>query len=163
EQGAGLVEQPVVDGPGVDAGRGYVTGLPQAFPRLAEQVDDVPVQPVRERHRLVVEPVDLGQLHSGRTDPADDDPAAGRAEVDGGALGAPAPGEDPGAADHAVGVDAVDPDAVLAEFGGQQPHLVGLVGLGRAVRDVVRPGEQAVLAGDVDDVAAHRLVDQDPG
>jgi hypothetical protein len=33
--------------------------------------------------------------------------------VDSGALGAPPAGEDAGAADHAVGVDAVDPDAVL--------------------------------------------------
>ena len=37
-----------------------------------------------------------------------------RHAVDGGALGAPAAGEDAGAADHAVGVDAVDPDAVRA-------------------------------------------------
>ena len=80
--------------------------------------------------------------------------------VDRGALGAPAAGEDAGALDHAVGVDAVDLDAVLAELGGQQPHLVGLVGLGRAVRDVVGPGEERVLRGDVDDVAAHLLLDQ---
>ena len=58
--------------------------------------------------------------------------------VDGGPFGAPAAGEDPGAADDAVGVDPVDPDLVLAELGGEQPHLVGLVGLGGAVGDVVR-------------------------
>ena len=60
-----------------------------------------------------------------------------------GPVGAPALGEDPGAADDAVRVDAVDPDPVLAELGGEQPDLVGLVGLGRAVGDVVRPGEEA--------------------
>ena len=66
-----------------------------------------------------------------------------RDAVDGRALGAPAAGEDAGTADHAVGVDAVDPDAVLAQLGGEQPDLVRLVGLGRAVGDVVRPGEDA--------------------
>ncbi len=65
----------------------------------------------------------------------------------------------PEPAHDAVGVHAVDPDAVLAELGGEQPHLVGLVGLGRAVGDVVRAGEDRVLRGDVDDVAAHALVD----
>ena len=79
-----------------------------------------------------------------------------------GPVGAPALGEDPRAADDAVRVDAVDPDPVLAELGGEQPDLVGLVGLGRAVGDVVRAGEERVLADDVDEVAAHRLVDQDP-
>ena len=79
--------------------------------------------------------------------------------VDGGALRAPAAGEDAAAAHDAVGVDAVDPDAVLAELGGEQPHLVGLVGLRRAVGDVVRAGEHRVLRDDVDDVAAEALVD----
>ena len=55
-----------------------------------------------------------------------------------GPVGAPALGEDPRAADDAVGVDAVDPDPELAELGGEQPDLVGLVGLRRAVGDVVR-------------------------
>ena len=82
--------------------------------------------------------------------------------VDGGALRAPAAGEDAGAADDAVGVDAVDLDAVLAELGGQQPHLVGLVGLHRGVGDVVGAGEDGVLGRDVDDVAAEPLVDQHP-
>ena len=49
------------------------------------------------------------------------------------------------------------------EFGGQQPDLVGLVGLGGGVGDVVRAGEHAVLAGDVDDVAAQLLLDHHPG
>ena len=40
---------------------------------------------------------------------------------------------------------------------------MGLVGLGGAVRDVVRPREEGVLARDVDDVAAHALLDHDPG
>ena len=40
------------------------------------------------------------------------------------------------------------------ELGGQQPDLVGLVGLGRAVGDVVRAGDDGVLRHDVDDVAA---------
>ena len=68
----------------------------------------------------------------------------------------------PEPAHDAVGVDPVDADAVLAELGGEQPHLVRLVGLGRAVGDVVRSGEHAVLAADVDDVAAHPLVDHHP-
>src|SRR4051794_23852068 len=46
--------------------------------------------------------------------------------VDRGAVRAPAAGEDPGALHHAVGVDPVDLDAVLAELGGQQPDLVRL-------------------------------------
>src|SRR6184192_4298148 len=75
--------------------------------------------------------------------------------VHGGALGAPPAGEDAGPAYDAVGVDAVDADAVLAQLGGEQPYLVRLVGLCRAVGDVVRPGEHRVLGGDVDDVAAH--------
>src|ERR1700722_14478461 len=77
--------------------------------------------------------------------------------VDGGALGAPAAGEDAAAADHAVGVDAVDADADGAELGGEQAYLVSLVGLGGAVGDVGRAGEYAVLGDDVDDVAAHAL------
>ena len=40
---------------------------------------------------------------------------------------------------------------------------MGLVGLGRAVRHVVGAGEHGVLAGDVDDVAAHALRDHGPG
>ena len=80
--------------------------------------------------------------------------------VDRGPLGAPAAGEDARAADHAVGVDAVDLHTVLPELGGQQPDLVGLVGLGGRVGDVVRAGEDRVLAGDVDDVAAEPLLDQ---
>src|SRR5699024_4669973 len=75
--------------------------------------------------------------------------------VHGGALGAPTAGEDARAAHHTVGVDAVDADAVRAQLGGQQPHLVRLVGLGGGVGDVVRAGEQGVLARDVDDVTAH--------
>jgi hypothetical protein len=83
--------------------------------------------------------------------------------VDLGPLGPPAAGEDPGAADDPVGVDAVDPDAVRAELGREQPDLVGLVGLRGRVGDVVRAGEDGVLAGDVDDVAAELLRDQHPG
>ncbi len=82
--------------------------------------------------------------------------------VDGGTLGAPAAGEDAAALHDAVGVDAVDPDAVLAELGGEQPDLVGLVGLDGAVGDVVRSGEHGVLRADVDDVAAEALVDHRP-
>ncbi len=83
--------------------------------------------------------------------------------VDRGPLGTPAAGEDAGAADHAVGVDPVDPDAMLAELGGEQAHLVRLVGLGGAVGHVVRPGEHRVLAAHVHDVAAHPLGHHDPG
>ena len=80
--------------------------------------------------------------------------------VDRGALAPQPPAKMPEPLHDAVGVDAVDPDAVLAELGGEQPHLVGLVGLGRGVGDVVRAGEDRVLRGDVDDVAAQPLVDQ---
>ena len=54
-------------------------------------------------------------------------------------------------------------DAVLAELGREQPHLVRLVGLRRRVGDVVRAGEDGVLRRDVDDVAAHALVDERAG
>ena len=72
-----------------------------------------------------------------------------RYAVDRGTLRAPAAGEDAGAAHHAVRVDPVDPDTIPAEFGGQQPDLMGLVGLGRAVGNIVGAGEKAVLAGDL--------------
>ncbi len=75
--------------------------------------------------------------------------------VGAGAVGAPALGEDPGSADHAVRVHAVDPDPERPELRREQPDLVRLVGLRRAVGDVVRAGEERVLAHDVDDVAAH--------
>jgi hypothetical protein len=52
--------------------------------------------------------------------------------VDRGALRAPAAGEDAGTAHHAVRIDPVDPDAVRPKLGGQQPDLMGLIGLGRA-------------------------------
>jgi len=68
-----------------------------------------------------------------------------------------------GPAYDAIRVDAVDADAVAAELGGEQSDLVGLVGLRRAVGHVVRPGEQTVLAGDVDNVAASTLRPHDPG
>src|SRR5690606_6407975 len=74
--------------------------------------------------------------------------------VDGGALGAPATREDAGATHDAIGVDAVDLDAMLAELGGEQPYLVSLVGLRSRVGDVVGAGEDRVLRGDVDDIAA---------
>src|SRR5690625_1820266 len=78
-----------------------------------------------------------------------------------GAVGAPPGGEDTRALHHAVGVDAVDLDSVFTQFDGQQAHLVGLVGLGGGVGDVVGPGEHRVLGGDVDDVSAHVLFDED--
>ena len=46
-----------------------------------------------------------------------------------------------------------------AELGGEQADLVGLVGLGRSVGDVLRPGHDGVLRHDVDDVAADVLLD----
>src|SRR5215472_9079424 len=78
-----------------------------------------------------------------------------RYPVDGGPGGTPAACEDPGASDDAIGVDPVDPDADLAEFGGEEPYLVGLVGFGGAVGDVGGTGDDGVLAADVDDVSAH--------
>jgi hypothetical protein len=77
-----------------------------------------------------------------------------RHAVDLGALGPPAAGEDPEPRTDTVGVDAVDPDVMLAELGRQEPDLVRLISFARAVGDVVRPGSQPVLAADVDDVAA---------
>src|ERR1017187_4476295 len=43
--------------------------------------------------------------------------------VDSGPPGTPATGEDARTAHHPVWVDPVDPDAVLAEFRGEQPYL----------------------------------------
>src|SRR5580700_8444745 len=77
--------------------------------------------------------------------------------VHGGALCAPSAGENAAAAYNAVGVDAVDADAVLAEFGCEEANLVGLVGFRRAVGDVVGAGEQRVLGCDVDDVTSEGL------
>ena len=85
-----------------------------------------------------------------------------RHAVDGRPLGAPSAGEDAAALHDPVGIDAVDPDAVLAELGGEQPDLVGLIGLDGAVGDVVRSGEHGVLRADVDDVATEALVDHRP-
>ena len=65
--------------------------------------------------------------------------------VDGGPFRAPAAGEDAGAADHPVGVDAVDFDPMLTQLGGEEPDLVGLVGFGRGVGDVVRPAKTEFL------------------
>src|SRR3954468_10909302 len=78
-----------------------------------------------------------------------------------GAIRSPPLGEDARAAHHAVRIHAVDAYPVLAELGGEQSDLVRLVGLGRSVRDIVRAGEEGVLADDIDEVAAHRLVDED--
>src|ERR671910_2431532 len=72
-----------------------------------------------------------------------------------GALRAPSAGEYPGSAHDAVRVHAVDADAVLAELYRQKPHLVRLIGLGRGISEVVRPGEHRVLGRDIDDVASH--------
>jgi hypothetical protein len=65
--------------------------------------------------------------------------------------------------DDRIGIDAIDTDAVLAQLGGQEPHLVRLARLGRAVGEVVGPGHDGVLADDVDNVAAAPLRDHDPG
>jgi hypothetical protein len=55
-----------------------------------------------------------------------------------------------------------DADAVLAEFGGEQPHLMRLIRFGGGIRDVVGTGEHPVLARDVDEIAAETLPDHDP-
>src|SRR3954447_19419 len=78
-----------------------------------------------------------------------------------GAIRSPTLREDARTTDDAIGVHAVDAYPVLAELGGEQSDLVRLVGLGRSVRDIVRAGEEGVLADDIDEVAAHRLVDED--
>jgi hypothetical protein len=54
-------------------------------------------------------------------------------------------------------------NAVSVLTGPDLSHLVGLVGLRRRVRDVVGAREDRVLRGDVDDVAAHALLDEDGG
>ncbi len=99
EQRPGGVEQPVVDAPGVhgDAGDPVRAGWlrragpggrrPEPVEHLPVQPQDVPVQPVREADRHVGEAVRLGQLARRRSHPADHDPPAGGAEVDGGVAG----------------------------------------------------------------------------
>jgi len=73
--------------------------------------------------------------------------------VDRSTLGAPTASENTGPANNAIGVDSVHTYAVLAQLGGEQPHLVSLIRFGRSIRDVVRTSEDRVLADDVDNVA----------
>ena len=49
------------------------------------------------------------------------------------------------------------------QLGGQEPHLMRLAGLGRAVGEVVGPGHDGVLADDVEDVPAGPLGDHGRG
>lgn len=88
EQGAVRVEQPVVDGPAVDADRrDAVTGpgrQAQAVQALPEQGEDVPVQSGGQSDGGVGEAVHLVEDEVVRAHPAEDDAAAGGAEVDGG-------------------------------------------------------------------------------
>ena len=48
---------------------------------------------------------------------------------------------------------------MLAQLCRKQPHLVGLVRLGRPVGHVVRPGEDGILGHDVDEVTSESLED----
>jgi hypothetical protein len=188
------VEQAVVHPPRVDAERVHPARCPQAVPDSLVERLNVPAQRAVGPDRDVGEPVQLGERDLLRRNPAEHDPAAGGAQIDGRdgghqrrnaaatpastgmcrpvvrgqlvggqhehrgrhvlgqhlqsqqrslgveraqfglrhavhrrALGAPTPREDAGAAHHPVRVDAVDPDAVPAELGGEQPDLMGLV------------------------------------
>ena len=84
EQRAVRVEQPVVDGPGVDADAVDRPGFREPVQHLLVEVEDVPVQCAGHPNRPVHEPVALLQYDRIATDLTDDHPAAGRAEVDGG-------------------------------------------------------------------------------
>jgi hypothetical protein len=85
-----------------------------------------------------------------------------RDPIGAGPVGAPALREDPGSPHHPVRVHAVDPDPELTELGSKEADLVCLIGFRRPVRNVVRPGEEGVLADDVDEIPAQPLVAHDP-
>ena len=83
---APAAQQPVVDGPGVDAdARDAGLGaerLAQPLHGRPVERQDVPVQPVGDLHRVVREARDRCRVERVGPDVPDDDPAAGRAEVD---------------------------------------------------------------------------------
>ncbi len=84
EERAVGVEEPVVDGPAVDADGGEVPasgGLAEAVQNALVQAEGVPVQPVRELDGSVVEAVGLGEVEAVTADAADEHPSAGGAEV----------------------------------------------------------------------------------
>ncbi len=58
------------------------TGLPESGEDVLVQAEDVPVEPVGQWDGPIAEPVDLGQLQRVEAHPAEDDPPAGRAQVD---------------------------------------------------------------------------------
>ena len=84
---AGGAHEGVVDGPRVDAdaeqGGLDCDGLAQSFEDVAVELEGVPVQAVGGADRLVGEPVHDLDVEPVRSDPAEDDAAAGSAEVDG--------------------------------------------------------------------------------
>ena len=87
DEHAVAVEQPEVDAPRVDAdARGRLRLAPgggaQPVEDLAVQPQDVPVEAVGQPDRLVGEAVDLVETQLPRAHPADDDPAARRADID---------------------------------------------------------------------------------
>jgi hypothetical protein len=77
-------QQRVVDGPRVDADRGDLVDLTEPGEHAAVELDDVPVQSVGERDGPVREPRDLPHPHLALADLAENHPARGRPEVDGG-------------------------------------------------------------------------------
>jgi len=78
----GIVDSPRVDADAEQAGLGP-DGLAQSFEDVAVELKGVPVQAVGGAHRLVGEPVHDLDVEPVRSDPAEDDAAAGGAEVDG--------------------------------------------------------------------------------
>ncbi len=92
---ASAAQQPVVDGPGVDADArdaGFgAERLAKPLHGRAVERQDVPVQAVADLHRVVREACDRCGVERVGPDVPDDHPAAGRAQVDGrDGAGAPA-------------------------------------------------------------------------
>ncbi|GAB3932497.1 hypothetical protein GCM10027614_01790 [Micromonospora vulcania] len=86
EQRARRVQQPIVDGPGVDADAGHRAGGAQAVEDAPIERQDVPVQGAGHAHRFVAEPVRLVQLQPAGLDAGRHDPATGRAQIHGGEM-----------------------------------------------------------------------------
>ncbi len=86
EQATLRVEEAIVDGPRVDAGRCNLAcrdGRSQTGEDLTVETVDVPVQPIRPVHRIVGESAYVLDAKLGRANVADNDPSVGRTEIHG--------------------------------------------------------------------------------